>query len=62
MSTSFPFLKIARETGYSYGEILRLADRIDSGDIDDKEKWKHPACAAVRQAMIDEDDRREKRA
>ncbi len=59
MRTSFPFLAVARETGFPYAEILLLADRIDAGDINDKEKWNHPACRAVRQAMIDEDDRRD---
>jgi len=30
MSTSFPYLKIARDRGMQYGDVIRYAELIDS--------------------------------
>jgi hypothetical protein len=32
--SSFPYLQVAREHGVDYGEVLRLADFIDSDEND----------------------------
>jgi len=63
--TSFPYLKVAREHGVDYGEVLRFAGMLDdSGHIligDARRRgwgglsvWKIAAC----EAWLNEDDRR----
>jgi len=57
--TSFPFLKIARDHGVDYGEVIRLAQAID--DYGPDKSWeKHPLMRPVRSAFLEECRRRER--
>lgn len=58
MTTSFPFLKIARDTGYPYAEILRLAEHLSNEEVPDYGLLLHPAAGIVAMACLQEDDRR----